>query len=102
MVRLAFEGDWERAAAFPASASAHDRVELSPPTVVAGAGYDPTAPAAEAYAALPAQQGVPVQVLHFPTMFHPFLGFAPASPDAAGAFTATCMAAGRVAPHIGR
>lgn len=83
-------GDMALGAAFPASAMASSELHRSPPTVIALAGFDPTAPVGAAFSRRLEELGVRVTLLTFPTMFHPFLGFAHVSPGAAEAFSAIC------------
>lgn len=91
MIRQYYFGDdMALASAFPASAMASTELHRSPPTVIALAGFDPTAPVGAAFARRLEEAGVPVKVLRFPTMFHPFLGFAHVSPGAAEAFSQIC------------
>lgn len=63
-----------------------------PPAVIALAGHDPLQEEGLAYAALLRADGVPVNVLQFADMFHPFLGFFQASASAHRANDEVCRA----------
>jgi acetyl esterase len=90
IVDHAFAGDWDTAGAYPASAAASPCLGDAPPTLMALAGCDPTAPVGRAFARQLEAAGVEVDVLDFDDMFHPFLGFAHISPGAAKAFSQIC------------
>ncbi len=64
----------------------------APPAVIAVAGHDPLRDEGLAYAARLQAQGVPVRVLDFPDMFHPFFGFFAESDAARRASDASCDA----------
>lgn len=65
------------------------------PAVVAVAGHDPLSAEGRSYARKLADAGVRVELLHFETMFHPFLGFFAASAGALQANDAICAAFSR-------
>ncbi len=76
----------------PASPLRAKTLSGAPPTVIAVAGHDPLHEEGLAYAQRLRTDGVPVQVLDFPDMFHPFFGFFARSDAARRASDATCKA----------
>lgn len=64
------------------------------PAVIAVAGHDPHREEGMAYAARLAAASVPVQLLRFDDMFHPFFGFFEAPASAWRANDETCRAFG--------
>ena len=51
------------------------RLTHAPPTIVVTAGFDPLCPEALDYASRLVDNGVPVQVFHYPGQFHGFVSF---------------------------
>ena len=76
----------------PASPLRANTLVGAPPTVIAVAGHDPLRDEGLVYAQRLRADGVPVQVLDFPDMFHPFLGFFAKSDAAQRAFESACKA----------
>ncbi|MGD9941755.1 MAG: alpha/beta hydrolase [Burkholderiaceae bacterium] len=82
----------QRAASFPASPARAASLAGAPPAVIVVAGHDPLRDEGLAYADRLRADGVPVQVLDFPDMFHPFFGFFSMSDAARRASDAACEA----------
>lgn len=82
----------EQAMRMPASPLRATTLAGAPPTVLAVAGHDPLHDEGLAYAERLLADGVPVRVLDFPDMFHPFLGFFARSDAVRRAFDAVCDA----------
>ncbi len=80
------------ARAFPASPLHAESLAGAAPAVIVVAGHDPLRDEGLAYAGRLQSQGVPVQVLDFPDMFHPFFGFFAKSDAARCANDAACEA----------
>jgi acetyl esterase len=96
IVQVAFGGDWDSAATYPASAAASAAIGSSPRSVVALAGLDCTAPVGHRYAELLSQHGVAVEELSFPAVNHLFFGLAHIAREAREAFDDVCVAARRM------
>ena len=77
---------------FPASPLRAASLAGAPPAVIALAGHDPLHDEGLAYAERLRADGVQVEVLDFPDMFHPFFGFFSASDGARRASDAVCQA----------
>ncbi|CAG2154346.1 Carboxylesterase NlhH [Cupriavidus numazuensis] len=75
---------------FPPSPMHAVNVHRLPPAVVAVAGHDPLCEEGTRYAARLEAAGVPVCLLRFDDMFHPFFGFFEASASARRANNAIC------------
>ncbi|MBL0423344.1 alpha/beta hydrolase [Ramlibacter sp. AW1] len=90
--RLLMGGRPELAAGFPPSPLRAPSLAGSPPAVIALAGHDPLQGEGEAYARRLQADGVPVDLMRFPDMFHPFFGFFAASAAACRAHDLICRA----------
>ncbi|MBB5390083.1 MULTISPECIES: alpha/beta hydrolase [unclassified Herbaspirillum] len=80
---------------FPPSPLRATALESSPPALIAVAGHDPLRPEGLAYADKLAQNGVPVKVLDFDSMFHLFFGMFEASAGARLANDQICQSFSR-------
>ena len=89
----------DRAMHMPASPLRATSLAGAPPAVIAVAGHDPLRDEGLAYAQRLRADGVPVQVLDFPDMFHPFFGFFAKSEGARHASDAACAAFARLLRH---
>jgi acetyl esterase len=85
----------ERAAEFPPSPIRADSLAGAPPALIAVAGQDPLRPEGLAYADKLAQNGIPVEVLSFDSMFHLFFGMFEASAGARLANDQICQSFSR-------
>lgn len=96
ITRLYLGTQTEVATRFPPSPLRAADVAGVAPAVVAVTGHDPLEGEGLAYAQRLSQAGVPVTLLRFPTMFHPFLGFFAQSAGAGRATDDICVAIERV------
>lgn len=99
IARLYIGGMPAQARRMPASPLRAETLVGAPPTVIAVAGHDPLHDEGLAYAQRLRTDGVPVQVLEFPDMFHPFFGFFARSDAARRAFEDTCKAFASLLRH---
>lgn len=94
ILRLYLGGDRTVAASYPPSPIRAASLCNLAPALIATAGHCPLSGEAHAYAQALAAADVPVRVITFPDMFHPFLGFFDASAGAARANDRLCTAIG--------
>ncbi|WP_246171448.1 alpha/beta hydrolase [Pandoraea eparura] len=80
---------------FPPSPLRATALDSSPPALIAVAGHDPLRPEGLAYADKLAQNGIPVKVLNFDSMFHLFFGMFEASAGARLANDQICQSFSR-------
>ena len=92
IARLYIGNTPEQAWRFPASPLRAASLAGAPPAVIAVAGHDPLREEGLAYAERLRTDGVEVEVLDFPTLFHPFFGFFAKSEGARLASDAVCDA----------
>ena len=90
IARLYIGNTPEQALHFPASPLHAATLAGAPPAVIAVAGHDPLRNEGLAYARRLRTEGVHVEVLDFPDMFHPFFGFFAKSEAARRASDAAC------------
>ena len=90
IARLALGDKAAAAANFPPSPLRAANFAGLPPAVIVVSGHDPLNPEAVAYGERLKAAGVPVEVMIFDDMFHPFFGFYEASAAARRANDAVC------------
>ncbi|MCW5297715.1 alpha/beta hydrolase [Herbaspirillum lusitanum] len=93
--RLYMGDQASRAKGFPPSPLRAFSLDGAPPALVAVAGHDPLRQEGLAYAEKLSQNGVPVKVLNFDSMFHLFFGMFEASAGACLANDEICQAFSR-------